>query len=169
MIKKLLAVLAVLVALPVCSMAQSKFGVVSIETVMRDLPDVANAQKELEAVSQKYNREDSVLQSEIQLKYDDLQKLGNDTNTPQAIKERRLQEIQDMTTKYQQFRQNAQQDLQRQQETLFAPIQLKLTNAIKAVGEAGGYTFIFQAEVPAFTGKDVVDVTPDVRKHLGLK
>lgn len=169
--KKILAVLAVIaMALPVCSMAQSKFGIVNPDAIMRDLPELANAQKELEAVSAKYQKEDSVLQTEIQLKYDDLQKtMRNDPNTPQAIQERRMQEIQDMTNKYQQFRQNAQQDIQRQQETLLAPVQQKVVSAIKAVGETGGYTFIFTSEVPAYVGKDVVDVTPEVRKQLGLK
>ncbi|MFG6391543.1 MAG: OmpH family outer membrane protein [Candidatus Amulumruptor sp.] len=171
MIKKILAVLAVVaMALPVCSMAQSKFGIVNPDAIMRDLPELAKAQKELEAVSAKYQKEDSVLQTEIQLKYDDLQKtMRNDPNTPQAIQERRMQEIQDMTNKYQQFRQNAQQDIQRQQETLLAPVQQKVVSAIKAVGELGSYTFIFTSEVPAYVGKDVVDVTPEVRKQLGLK
>lgn len=171
MFKKILAVLAVVaIALPVCTMAQSKFGIVNPDAIMRDLPDLAKAQKELEAVSAKYQKEDSVLQTEIQLKYDDLQKtMRNDPNTPQAIQERRMQEIQDMTNKYQQFRQNAQQDIQRQQETLLAPVQQKVVSAIKAVGELGNYTFIFTSEVPAFVGKDVIDVTNDVRKQLGLK
>lgn len=71
MIKKILAVLAVVaIALPVCTMAQSKFGIVNPDAIMRDLPELANAQKELEAVSAKYQKEDSVLQTEIQLKYD---------------------------------------------------------------------------------------------------
>ena len=85
MIKKILAVLAVVaIALPVCTMAQSKFGIVNPDAIMRDLPELANAQKELEAVSAKYQKEDSVLQTEIQLKYDDLQKtMRNDPNTPQ--------------------------------------------------------------------------------------
>lgn len=80
-----------------------------------------------------------------------------------------MQEIQDMTNKYQQFRQNAQQDIQRQQESLLAPVQQKVVTAIKTVGELGNYTFIFTSEVPAYVGKDVVDVTTDVRKQLGLK
>lgn len=167
--KKILALLAVLVALPLCSQAQSKFGIVNVEPILRDHPDFAAAQREIESVIAKYHKEDSVLQAEIQVKYDDFQKLGNDANTPQAIKDRRMQEIQDMAAKYQQFQQSAQQDVARQQEQLFAPVQLKVNNAIQAVGEQGGFTFIFTREIPVFVGKDVIDVTPEVRKQLGIK
>lgn len=167
--KKILLILAVLMVLPLCAVAQQKFGIVSADAVMRDLPDVAAAQKELEGVAAKYQKEDSVLMGEIQLKYDDFQKLDSDATTPKGIKERRMQEIQEMTAKYQQFKQNAQQAIAQQQEQLFAPIQLKVINAIKAVGETGGFTFIFTNEVPAYVGKDVVDVTADVRKQLGIK
>lgn len=167
--KKFLLLLAVLVSLPLCGMAQSKFGIVNPEPIMRDLPDMAAAQKELQATAQKYQHEDSVLKAEIQLKYDDFQKLQNDASTPDAIKERRMQELQEMTNKLQQFTQNANQEMARQQEQLMGPIQMKLVNAIRAVGEAGAYTFIFTNEIPAFVGKDVIDVTADVRKQLGLK
>lgn len=169
MLKKIIMMLAVAATIAPAAFAQAKFGVIAPETIMRDMPEMLSAQKELDAVSRKYQREDSVLQAEIQVKYDDLQKLSSDSNTPDAIKERRMQELQDMSNKYQQFRANAQQDLQRQQEVLLGPVQQKLINAIEAVGKAGNYTFILTREVPAFVGSDVVDVTPDVRKQLGLK
>lgn len=167
--KKIFLALAVLTALPLCLMAQSKFGIVNPDKIMNDLPDMKTAQKALQDQAAKYQKEDSVLKAEIQLKYDDFQKFQNDPKTPDAIKERRMQELQDMSNKLQMFTQNANQDMARQQEQLMSPIQAKMVKAIQAVGEAGGYTFIFTSEAPVYVGKDVVDVTADVRKQLGLK
>ena len=90
-------------------------------------------------------------------------------DTPESIKERRIQEIQELDQKMQQFRATASQDLQRQQEAAFAPIQEKVRQAIDAVGKENGMTFIFENVIPVYTGTDVTDVTPLVKTRLNLK
>ncbi|MDE5750024.1 MAG: OmpH family outer membrane protein, partial [Duncaniella sp.] len=89
-----------------------------------------------------------------------------DESTPQTIKERRMQEMQELDNKIQQFRQTALQDLQRQQQQLMAPVQDKVMKAIQAVGAEGGYTFVFENQVPVYTGADVTDITETVRTRL---
>ena len=59
-------------------------------------------------------------------------------------------------------------DLQRQQQQLMAPIEQKVTDAIKAVGQEGSYTFIFQDGMALFAGSTVEDVTPAVKAKLGI-
>ena len=65
----------------------------------------------------------------------------------------------------------AAQDLQKQQETLLAPITDKIQKAIQAVGAEGGYTFIYDLSIPAvvYTGAGAEDVTPQVKAKLGIK
>ena len=100
-------------------------------------------------------------------KYAEYQAL--DAATPQAIKDRRMQELQELSNRIQAFSEQAQQDLARQQQTLAAPIQDKITNAIKKVGADNGFTFIFPKGLAAYSGADVVDCTDMVKTALGVK
>ena len=164
MIKKILVALAIL--LPTVAFAQGKFGYVDAQAVMDLMPETKTAQDKLAAASKTYEDEHDRLTGEINKKYQDFQALAEDT--PQAIKERRMQEIQEMDQRLQSFLQQAQQDLQNQQAQLMAPIQDKLIAAIKAVGANEGFTMILPNGVAIYTGTDVVDVTDAVKKQLGL-
>lgn len=168
MFKKI--VLALLVALPLSAVAQ-KFGVVNVDEVFQAMPETATTQAQFTEASKKYEDEFQKLQEEINKLYTDFQTLMNDESTPESIKERRMQELQEKDQKLQQFRNTAAQDLQRLQEQLIAPIQQKMSDAIKAVGAEGGYTFIFPNEqsLILYTGTDVTDVTADVKTKLGIK
>ena len=96
-------------------------------------------------------------------------KLENDATTPKAIKDRRMQELQESYQKIQNFQQTAGQELQRTQESLMAPIMEKLQNAIKAVGAEGGFVFIYDSTSMLYNGNGVQDVSPLVKAKLGIK
>ncbi len=166
MIKKIL--LAVAVAFPMLAMAQSpKFGTINTQVVIEAMPEFKTAQEQLSASSKKYEEEFQKLQDELQKLYADFQALPADT--PESIKERRIQDIQERDQKMQQFHATATQDIQRQQQTLMIPIQEKVRNAIAAVGKEESLTFVFEVEMPLYQGADVVDITPAVRTKLGIK
>ncbi|MCM1293551.1 MAG: OmpH family outer membrane protein [Bacteroides sp.] len=164
MIKKLL--LAIMIALPSMAFAQ-KFGMVDTQTLMQSLPEVKEVQTQLEASVKKYNDEETKLRTEYEKKIKEFQEM--DQNTPEAIQKRRIEEIQALEQKIGEFRQTANNDLQRQQEQLLQPIQKKIMDAIQSVGTEGGYTFIFENGISLFQGKDVIDVTPMVKAKLGVK
>jgi len=167
MIKKFLLALAV--ALPVCAWAQSpKFGVVDVESILPKMAEFAEFQTKIGEASKTYESEYAKINEELQKKYAEYQELEKDPGTLQSIKERRLQDIQELDKKAQQFAQTAQQDLQRQQAQLMQPIQEKIMNAIKTVGAENGFTMIFPEGVPAFVSTDVQDVTPLVKTKLGV-
>ncbi|MCF0212857.1 MAG: OmpH family outer membrane protein [Muribaculaceae bacterium] len=165
MLKKLL--IAALVALPMVASAQS-FGVVRAQEVLEAMPGFQDMKTKIEAASKTYEEEFSKLQSEFEKKYTEFQTVQSDAATPDAIKERRMQELQELDNKIQQFRQTASQDLQRQQATLLQPVQEQLLQAIQTVGQDGGYVFIFENTAPLYVGKTVTDVTDAVRKVLGI-
>jgi outer membrane protein len=127
------------------------------------------AQSELAESSKTYESEYGKINEELKAKYEEFQKVASDESTPQSIKDRRLQEIQELNQKAEQFAQTAQQELSKKQQQLMAPIQEKLINAIKAVGAEGGYTMIFPLGTAAYTATDVVDVTSLVKAKLGVK
>lgn len=153
-------------ALPVLAFAQ-KFGTVDTNTVFQLMPETKKAQETLEAAQKKYETELKSLNAEFEKKYSELQNISQDT--PDAIKQRRIQEVQDLQQKVEQFQQTASSDIQRQSQQLMAPISQKLTETIQAVGKAGNYTFVFEQATCIYKGADVVDLTPQVKAKLGLK
>ncbi|MDE6415500.1 MAG: OmpH family outer membrane protein [Duncaniella sp.] len=163
MLKRIL--IAILIALPMTVFAQ-KYGVINTQALMESMPEIKQINDQLQASSNSYQEEFNKLTSEFQKKFEEFQTLSNDPNTPQTIKDRRTQEMQELENKIQQFRQTADQDLQRQQQQLMAPLQEKVMKAIQSVGEEGGYTFIFENVIPVYTGKDVTDVTETVKALL---
>ena len=162
--------MAALVALPMCIAAQTlKFGTVNSQEIFNLMPDKATAEATLQSVSEKNQTKYTNLQNENEKKNKEFQELGADT--PQSIKDRRMQELQENQQKIQNFQQMASQDLQKQQETLLAPITEKIQQAIQAVGAEGGYTFIYDLSIPCvvYTGTGAEDVTPQVKAKLGIK
>ena len=82
-----------------------------------------------------------------------------------------MQELQENQQKIQNFQQMASQDLQKQQETLLAPISDKLQKAIQAVGAEGSFTYIYDLAIPVvvYHGTGSQDITPLVKAKLGIK
>ena len=109
------------------------------------------------------------IQEEFTKKYKEYMALGD--TIPETIRARRMQEVQDSQSRIESFREMAAQDIQKQQEALFAPIQQKLMDAIKSVGAEGKYTYIFDLAYPIviYQGAPSEDVTPLVKAKLGLK
>lgn len=166
MFKKVIIALAFAFALPVLAAAQ-KFGTVDVNSIFTAMPETQAAQTQLAEASKKYEDEFKKLQDEFDKKFQEYQGLAQDA--PSSIKDLRQQELQSLNDKIQQFRQTASQDLEKQNQTLLAPIETKINEAIKAVGQEGAFTFIFQNGIALFEGKDVVDVTPAVKAKLGIK
>ncbi|MDE5982858.1 MAG: OmpH family outer membrane protein, partial [Duncaniella sp.] len=129
MIKRLL--LAIMIALPMSVFAQ-KFGVINTQALMETMPEMKTVQEQMEASAKKYQAEFDKLQEEFKKKYDEFQAL--EESTPQTIKDRRMQEMQELDAKIQQFSETALQYQQRQQQQLMDPIQQKVMKAIQSVG-----------------------------------
>lgn len=167
MFKKILLLIAVL--LPMSAFAQ-KFGVVDIQAVFTAMPETTAMQTQLQNSSKQFEDEFKKLTAEVEKLYAEYQTIEQDANTPQTIKDRRMQEIQERYSKMEQFRQSAEQDLARQQQQLMEPINAKVLDAIKAVGQEGSYTLILPREegLLLYMGNDVVDVTSNVKVKLGL-
>ena len=160
MIKKLFV--AILIALPAIASAQAKFGVVNSQQIFAELPETKEAETQMEAASAKFQSEFKVLQDEYNKAYTEFQNM--DANTPETIRQRRMNDIQEKAQRIGQFQQSASEDLDRQQQQLLAPIQQKIADAIKAVGQENNFTMIFDVTQPVY----VVDASDLVKKKLGI-
>ena len=137
--KKLIVLL--LMILPLGAIAQEvKIAFVKTQEVFMAMPEVSGMEKQMADLNEKYRVELKQMQDEYQKKYSDF--VAQQDSLTENIKMRRMQELQDMEQRTQNFIQISQQDFQKKQGELFTPIQDKLKNAIKAVGDEKGYTYI---------------------------
>lgn len=165
MLKKV--IVAIMVAIPMLLSAQTvKIGVVDTQTIIPDLPAYKDAQTKLGDVSKKYETEYNKLRDEAQKKFEEFQNLPQDT--PEAVKERRAKELDEFSQKLQEFEQMAQQDIQKQQQDLMVPLYNSIQQAIQSVAKEGGFTIVQDAQALLYFAEPAVNITPDVRKRLGL-
>ena len=156
-------ILMLMLLAPMTMMAQ-KFGKVNTQAIMQSMPEVSKANGELEAQQKQYANDLQAMQNELQRKSEEYQK---NQSTMNATKQKEtVTELQNMYNKIQQTYQDNQKALQDKSNELMQPILTKVRNAINAVGQAGGYTYIFEEGAAIFTGANVKDVTAEVQAKL---
>ena len=163
--KKLIIFLLMMLPLGVFAQA-SKIAIVNTQEVIQAMPEFATMQKQMADMEAKYKNEMQVMQDEYNKKYSDF--VAQQDSLTENIKMRRMQELQDMEQRTQNFIQISQQDFQKKQGELFTPIQDKLKNAIKAVGDEKGYTYILDPQIVLYQGNTAVDATQFVKAKLGI-
>jgi outer membrane protein len=163
--KKLIVLL--LVMLPLCAFAQEKIAFVNSQEIVPNMPEFVAMQKQLSDMEAQYKKELKVMEDEYNKKYADF--VQQQDSLTENIKVRRQQELQDIQERSNNFVQQSQQDFQKKQQELFAPIQDKVKKAISAVGAEKGYTYIIDPQAILYTGTGAVDATPFVKTKLGLK
>ena len=159
-------IITILLALPMLASAQ-KFGHINTQELFAMMPEVAQVRAQMDTVNAQYENQLASMNEEFQRKVQDYQ--AQEATMADAIKQIRQQELQEMQQRIQLFYQTAEQDIQKKQQELLAPVHEKMTKANKAVGEREGYTYIFDSAAMVHIGTEANDVTPAVKKELGIK
>jgi outer membrane protein len=159
-------IIAMLLILPMAVSAQ-KFGHVNTQELFSQMPEVNQVKLKMDTIQNQYEMQLASMNEEFQKKMQDYQ--SQESTMADAVKQIRQQELQEMNQRIQLFYQTAEQDIQRKQQELLAPVHEKMTKAIKAVGDREGYTYIFDSAAMVHIGADAVDVTPSIKKELGIK
>ena len=161
--------LLLLLILPMSVFAQ-KFGHVKTADIITVMPEFTKAQTDIQAMQKQYEDEMKRAGDELTKKYTEYQQ--EQANLPKNIQERRQKELQELQEKGMQFQQDAQQQLQKAYAEMMKPIYKKLEDAIKAVGQEGGYIYIFdlnRTDIPYINESQSTDVTATVKSKLGIK
>ena len=146
-----------------------KFGHLNAQEVIQAMPEFTKARTEIEALTKTYETDLKSMQEELQKKAEAYEK--EQASLPANIKERREKELQDMYQKIQQTYQDNQQALGQAQQEKMQAITAKVLEAIKAIGQEGGYVYIMEtgAGIPYISTTLSTDVTAQVKAKLGLK
>jgi outer membrane protein len=167
MLKKI-ALILLLIA-PMSVFAQ-KFGDIKTQEILVAMPDYIKAQTDIQTMQKQYEDEMKRAQEEFNKKFTAYQE--EQANLPKNIQERRQKELQELSQKGMQMQQDAQQELERSWMTMLEPIAKKIDDAIKAVGQDGGYVYIFDlnaTQIPFVNETLSTDVTSAVKAKLGIQ
>ena len=156
-------IITIMLAIPMLASAQ-KFGHINTQELFSQMPEVNQVKLKMDTVQSQYENQLASMNEEFQKKVQDYQ--SQEATMADAIKQIRQQELQEMQQRIQLFYQTAEQDIQKKQQELLAPVHEKMTKAIKAVGERENYTYIFDSAAMVHIGADAVDATPAVKKEV---
>ncbi|MBR0195339.1 MAG: OmpH family outer membrane protein [Paludibacteraceae bacterium] len=159
-------IIAMMLVLPMLASAQ-KFGHINTQELFAQMPEVNQIKLKMDTINSQYENQLAMMQEEIQKKMQDYQ--AQEATMPDAVKQIRQQELQEMNQRIQLFYQTAEQDIQKKQQELLAPVHEKMVKAIKAVGDREGYTYIFDSAAMQYISDGANDVMSAVKKELGIK
>ena len=150
--------------------AQQKIGHIDTQAILQLMPERDSAAK----VYEKFNAEITKNFESMNVVYNNLL----ETYTKQKdslssfIRSAKEAELVDMQGKIQNFRDVAQQELDKKQSELMAPIVEKLKKAIKAVAEANKFTYVIDVaggSLVYFPEDESLNILPLVKAKLGIK
>ena len=110
------------------------------------------------------------MQDELQKKTEEYQK--EQANLLENVRTRREQELNDLYQRMQQSYQDNQQSLQKAQQDKMGAIQQQVLDAVKKIGEAGGYVYVIDTNagaIPFVNTTLSTDITAEIKKSLGVQ
>ena len=165
---KKIALLLLLIA-PMSVFAQ-KFGHIKTQEILVTMPEYTKAQTDIDTMRKQYEDDMKRISDDLAKKYTAYQQ--EQANLPKNIQERRQKELQELNERGMQYQQDAQQNLEKSWMEMMQPIAKRVDDAVKAVGQEGKYTYIFDlstTNIPYVSETLSTDVTASVKAKLGLK
>ena len=158
-----------MLVLPMSVFAQ-KFGHIKSQEILLAMPEYTKAQTDIQTMQKQYEDDMKRVQEEFQKKFTAFQE--EQANLPKNILERRQNELQQLQERAMQMGQDAQRELEKAWMEMLEPIAKKIDDAIKAVGQEGGYVYIFDlssTQIPYVSETLSTDITGAVKSKLGIQ
>ncbi len=156
-------------ALLTTNVSAQKSAFVKTQEILIALPETAQMQKDLEAISQDFAANLETMQVELNNKIADYQ--ANESTMNASVRSLKEADMQDLDTRMRQFEQSARQEIQAKQNELLQPIIEKVRTAVSDAAKAGGIAVVYDAAAESLVYYDesiVIDLTPAVRVRLNL-
>ncbi|MFT6810257.1 MAG: outer membrane protein [Saprospiraceae bacterium] len=146
-----------------------KFGYINSQQLIQQIPQVKEANAELETIKNQYEKQGQDKVSALQTKYAALErKQAQGEISPKQL-EVEAQTLEQEKMEIAKFQQEIQQKLVEKSETLLSPLRDKIDTAIKTVAKENGYVYIFdQAMGILLYADEASDVSELVRAKLNL-
>jgi outer membrane protein len=144
-----------------------KFGYIDIQQLIQVMPETEVAQKA-------YAKVGADLQVQLESMQKDLSEKSKDYMAQlkiwsEAIRLSKETELQSLNQRVQNFPQQAQESLRKEEAKLFQPVMEKARKAIADVGKEQGLTFVFEVNNVLYHSEQPIELLPFVKKKLGIK
>ncbi|MDR1524296.1 MAG: OmpH family outer membrane protein [Tannerella sp.] len=161
-------IVSVLLLLPLGLAAQEmKIAVVNVQDVFNLLPELSDVEREMSTFAKQYQDAMKGMEDDYNRKFADLT-AQNDSLT-ENIRMLRMQEIEGIRTRMENFAPMAREEIDKKQNELIAPLNEKIQKAIKEVSDENGYTYVLHPQTIIYSGSNAIDATDKVKAKLGLK
>ena len=147
--------------------AQSKVAHIDVTQLLSAMPEMKAAEAELKKLQETYNADIQASMTELRNKFTQYQ--NEAASKSKEENDKRAVELQGYEKNIGEAQQAAQQEFQKKQAELFAPISEKAKAAIEKVAAAQGFDYVIDAQAGGglivAKGKDLL---ADVKKQLGF-
>ena len=167
--KALKLTLAIALLMGSTSLFAQKFGRINTQEIIMSMPETKTMQTNMEAYAKELQDNIETMNVEFNTKLQDFQKNFNTMND--MAKEMKEKDLNDLQARIREFQERAQQEYQKKQNELLAPIIEKAKNAIDKISAAGGYLVVFDPSTGSlayFDEATLTDIAPEVKKELGI-
>jgi len=167
MIRKIIVLM--LIALPLNLVAQDKLAYVNVQEIFQVMPELADVEKTIADFNEQYRKEMEKMYEEYYAKTKEYQE--NSATMAETIKTRRQSEIVDLEKRIATFQQQSNDELQKKQLEMIKVLRDKIIKATSEVGAENNYTYVFDISSQAivYRSPKAVDITPLVRRKMGIK
>jgi outer membrane protein len=166
-VKKIAVALVLFVAATNFANAQSKVAHIDVQKLLSDMPEMKAAESELKKLSETYQADIQGAMTELRNKL--LQYQNEAANKSKEENDKRAAELQGQEKTVGEAQQNAQQEIQKKQAELFAPILERAKSAIEKVAAAQGFDYVLDAQVGgALLVSKGKDLLAEVKQELGF-
>lgn len=172
-IKSILTALVAVLFFGFNASAQVKIGYTNVDVVLGQLPETKTVEAELKTRKDQYDASYKQKVTDFQTKLQAYEK-GAATMSD-VIKADKEKELQGAQANIEEFQKSAQDDLQKKQNQLLAPILQKIQTGIDAVAKENAYTHIFNIDAGQGTtpillyATEESNITNLVLKKLGVE
>ena len=144
-----------------------KFGYVNSHAILAEMPEVKQAEANLEALQKQLEKKGQSEIQKFQQEYMVVQQKAERGELSPKQQEEEAQRLKEKELELSQLEQSFMQQLQEKRSELFEPIYNKVNDAIQAVAKENGYTMIFNEGVLLYK-EDSQDVSDLVKAKLGI-
>jgi len=166
-VKKIAVALVLFVAATSFVNAQSKVAHIDVQKLLSEMPEMKAAESELKKLSETYQADIQGAMTELRNKF--TQYNNEAANKSKEENDKRAAELQGQEKTIGEAQQKAQQDIQKKQSELFAPISERAKAAIEKVAAAQGFDYVLDAQAGGglivSKGKDLLS---EVKQELGF-
>ena len=164
MFKKLILLLIVIA--PMSMFAQYTIAYINANEIFSKMPELKDVETKLAAKSETIKKNAAAIEAEYTKKVEEFQK--DTTNLTESILLDRQTQLDGLRDRYQNFIQTSQAEFEKEQQTLITPIQQKMRQAIKEVGDENNYAYILDAATLLHIGSHATDASKMVKTKLGI-